>query len=394
MREFLLIWRREVSVRLRDWRFWLGILSLPLFFLLVGVVYFLFHRSAIPLRIYYPSEMAQLSPLSTSLLQFVPLSGSPTSPNLLQEREALLIVHDTTDWDEYSLYTRASLGSEEEAALRQTLHLTAQKHRLRRLGLPESLRTYLTQAPSLRIFQISASGEAKPYFPEGFTSLGSALISLLYLLISTAGWQILVSTLEEKSNRLAEYLLTHISPLTLLTAKLLAILFLTLLEGLIWTGGALLAAQRIPSLQAFLPLLRDLPWVWIGLFLVGGVFLYAFLFAIGGASSDSVTELSGIARIVQWPLLITFILCLQGAQNPDSALLRFLSDFPLSAPVAMPLRLLSGEVPLLEKGVALLFLYATAGLVAVATARLYARALLLYGQRLSWKALWGLLRKE
>jgi ABC-2 type transport system permease protein len=66
----------------------------------------------------------------------------------------------------------------------------------------------------------------------------------------------------------------------------------------------------------------------------------------------------------------------------------FLSHFPLTAPLAMPLRIASGTVSFWEIALSLALLAASILLSLRAVARFYAFGLLLYGQKLSWRELW------
>ena len=72
----------------------------------------------------------------------------------------------------------------------------------------------------------------------------------------------------------------------------------------------------------------------------------------------------------------------------DVEAITFLSYFPLSAPVAMPVRLFGGHVALWEPFTGLLILAATAAAALLLGSRLYEGSLLRTNGRTSWATAW------
>ncbi|MCX7606916.1 MAG: ABC transporter permease [Bacteroidia bacterium] len=395
MRVLGIILRREIEVRLRDWRFWITILSIPVLIVGVGGVIALLERDRPPITIYLPAELRELNLPSTKRLRFVSAPAATTLELKAQLREKegfLLRSPDTGNTATFLLYTKEPLPSVEEENLQRLLQTALQQERLRKIGLSPEKWAYLTTPPTLKTFVLSAKGE-ESQSASAVSFLGTLLSLFLFMIIISAGSQILLSVLEEKTNRLAEYLLTHISPAQLLTGKLLASLFLTFVQAGIWIAfgwGGLYAAgtKATPLLNA----LSTSSWGWTLCFLLGGILLYAFLYAAAGASSDSVTELSSFGQALQWPLLLSFILVSTSAMQPQHPITIFLSHFPLTSPLAMPLRFTLSEIKTWEKLLSLFLLGISILGGRYLAARLYQRALLLYGQKLSWKAIWHLLR--
>jgi ABC-2 type transport system permease protein len=86
---------------------------------------------------------------------------------------------------------------------------------------------------------------------------------------------------------------------------------------------------------------------------------------------------------VQLAVMVPFILV--PALRSDAAAIKFLSYFPLSAPVAMPARLFGGQVARWEPFAALLILAATAAATLLLGSRPYEGSLLRTNGR-TWRA--------
>ncbi|MCX8113300.1 MAG: ABC transporter permease [Bacteroidia bacterium] len=381
---------RELLIRLRDWRFWIGVLSLPLLMIIVGVIIALLRKTRTPTQIYLAGEAESLSLSNTSRFQFVVAPPLPLDSLKahLQKGQGLLTYRAGTPVAE--LYSRESFPASDLENLEQLLHDAILRKKLAEAGLTAEQTATLLTPPSLRTFILSEKGQVSR--SAGLVSLLSAALRfILLIIILSTGWQVLLSVLEEKTNRLAEYLLIYISPTELLTGKLLAGVALALLQGGIWLGFAAGIIGLLPIKPPLLPIAK-LPWGWIAVYVAGGILLYTLLYAAAGASSDSVTELSSFAQSLHWPLILSFILVsISNLQSGDPFSL-FLSHFPLTSPLAMPLRLVEGTVGWGERILSAVILWGSVWAARFMAARLYRHALLLYGQKLSWKAIWKFIR--
>lgn len=390
-----IVFLREVRVRLVSWQFWVSLLGLPLLIVAIGGVIALLHRARKPVKLYLVGQAQRLSFPPNSRFQFVeapPLPLDSLKANL-SDSDGLLVYNQEANSAVIEVYVRKALSSPELEALERLLQISVLEQKLDEIGVPPEKRYLILMPPVVRTFILSDKSKS-PQSAQALGGLSMMLSFVLFILIMSAGWQTLLSVLEEKTNRLAEYLLIYISPEQLLTGKLLAGIFLTVLQAAVWVGFAAVTFQAIASsTAAFLSVLSGLPWGWIGVYIVGGVLLYTFLYAIGGAASDSVTELSSFAQLLQWPLIIGFILISSASLEPNSPLSVFLSYFPLTSPLAMPMRLAGGGVESIELVLSAGILWGSVLWARSGAARIYRRALLLYGQKLSWKGIWSLLRR-
>ena len=220
-----------------------------------------------------------------------------------------------------------------------------------------------------------------PVQDEGRAAVGFIVGIVLYMAIMFSGQAIAMNVGMEKSTRIAEVLLAVLRPSQILVGSVIGIGLLTL--------GQLLALA-IPILTAItLTDGLDLPAVAaadIGLgvtwFLIGFL-IYAFLFAATAALVDKMTDVGSATMPVTVILVLSYIAAvIMVPMGPDSPLSTALSIFPLTAPMAMPIRWASGGVPVWQLAATMLLALATAVLLARLGSSVYQRALVVTGRRL------------
>ena len=116
-----------------------------------------------------------------------------------------------------------------------------------------------------------------------------------------------------------------------------------------------------------------------------GFALYSFLFAATASLVDKITEANSAIMPVTTTLVVVYMLSIIVVMgDPRSVWSTVLSIFPLSAPVAMPIRWAGGEVPVYQLILAMVLTAATAVLLVVVASSIYRRALLITGRRVKF----------
>lgn len=219
---------------------------------------------------------------------------------------------------------------------------------------------------------------------------GLAIAMLLYITIFIYGLNVLRGVLEEKQTRVAEVVISSVSPSRLLAGKVIGVGGVGLTQLVLWmTVSVLLYKVRQPLLERLgaggMPLsIPEISFamgaILLGFFVLGFLF-YAGLFAAVGATVNSEQE----AQQAQMPVVMLLATSVIFVQNvllaPDGGLARVLSILPFSAPVVMPLRMTVSAVPPLDIALGLL----SVGVGAVAStwlaSRIYRVGLLMYGKK-------------
>jgi ABC-2 type transport system permease protein len=218
---------------------------------------------------------------------------------------------------------------------------------------------------------------------------------LFYIMIFGTASLMLSSITSEKQNQVLEILMTSITPIQMLTGKIIALGLTGLLQTLVWSTSGLLLLRI--SGQAFgLSASFQLPasiLVWGGVFFLLGYALYGSLMAGVGALVPNLREASQATTVMIIPMIVPLVFISTLINDSNGALSIALSLIPFTAPVAMMTRLSAGPVPFWELGLAVLFLVAMVVLVVRAVSGMFRAQNLLSGQtfslRLFFQALTG-----
>ncbi len=170
---------------------------------------------------------------------------------------------------------------------------------------------------------------------------------LFYIVILGSSSMMLNSITNEKSNRVIEILLTSITPMQLLSGKIVALGLVGLLQTIVWSGTGLFIL-RLSGRSFALPIEFQLPTsilVWGIIFFILGFILYASLMAGVGALVSNIKEASQATTILVIPMVIPLVLLAPVIENSNGTLAVILSLFPFTSPVSMMTRLSAGNVP-------------------------------------------------
>jgi ABC-2 type transport system permease protein len=208
-----------------------------------------------------------------------------------------------------------------------------------------------------------------------------AVSLLFYLTVMGAAGYLLQGLSEEKNNRILEILLSSLRPIELLLGKLLGLGAIGLVQIAIWSLVSLtLFASQLDFAFLGLPDLTPLTGVLIVAYFLVGYLVYGSIYAGVGAVVPSPKESSQYTLLVALPVFIPLMLlgAITGAPNSRVALV--LSLFPLTAPLAMPMRLVVTAVPTLQWLLSLGLSLATAVVALWIATRLFRSQTLLSGQ--------------
>jgi ABC-2 type transport system permease protein len=120
-------------------------------------------------------------------------------------------------------------------------------------------------------------------------------------------------------------------------------------------------------------------------FFVGGYLIYASLFAMVGAASDSEADTQQLLFPVLIPLIFVLLLATFFLINPGGQAELWFSQIPFSSPMIMLQRVAGGTVSLWEVLVAIGILTITFILLTKLAAKVYRVGILMYGKKASWR---------
>jgi ABC-2 type transport system permease protein len=233
-----------------------------------------------------------------------------------------------------------------------------------------------------------AVGALQPPPPDRQKNAGIAFIGVLLLYGQLFGYGLWVATgvIEEKSSRIVEMLLSAIRPRQLLAGKIIGIGVLGLGQLLTIAGFAIGLALATGVHFAIGTAIWAALLV-IGWFILGYAF-YASLFAAAGSLVSRMEELQNVIVPINLTILVSFIISISSLQDPNSTIAVVASILPVSAALAMPVRIVLGVATGWQIALSLTLLIGSAVALVPVGGRLYAGAVLRTGSRVKLRDAW------
>lgn len=273
-----------------------------------------------------------------------------------------------------SLYTSSWVGGPFPVVVAQAVVALETSKRLLQAGLtPAQVAEVQSVQPPRQVSVGRAEDEAR-------AGIGFAVGIVLFLAITFAGNAIATTVAMEKSTRISEVLLAVLRPSQVLVGTVAAVGTVTLAQLLVLATPLAVSVQVTEDLQLPPVAAGDLAIAMI--WFVLGFLLYAFLFAASAALVDKITEVSSAIMPVTVVLTASYLMAITVvAGDPNGPWGVAASMFPLTAPIAMPVRWAGGEVPAYQLLLAMALTAATSVLLVWVASAIYRRALVITGHR-------------
>ncbi|MEZ5999366.1 ABC transporter permease [Hyphomonas sp.] len=403
MRNIYLVFRRDYLGYVKAWGFWLSLAAVPAL-MLIGSMFALFAAQSSPVRYYTVIEPGQLyaeaidaefarneaaakaedlaeqmqlpeGAMNNGAMQTLrerkfiavaPPAGSIDGlrPYLLGERfvsgplgekplfAAFILSEDgqTLEYwsDDVNINT---LRYEAEDAVRRL----ARKHALEAAGLdPDFIQNAddaAVEVPARRIRSVAeqeSAGAEVTLADKAPVFVAGALAYFLWLMVFSIIQYLLMGTIEERSNKIFDTLLTSVRMPELLAGKLLAVFAVTSTMMLVWglftlSGSAFLATQVPGAGSMITPFLAAAgsPQILLPALVsfVLGYIMYGMIFMALGSLCDTIQEaqtlLSPMMILLMLPMFAIFI----AFQDPGSPVVDFATWIPVFTPFLLILRM-------------------------------------------------------
>jgi ABC-2 type transport system permease protein len=213
---------------------------------------------------------------------------------------------------------------------------------------------------------------------------------LIYLMTTLYGVAVMRSVLEEKTNRIAEVLMSTIRASHLMAGKIVGVGSAAVAQVLIWVAiTSLIVSQSHRLGEGFsLPdTLQQALNVPLGtglllfLYFLLGFFLYASVFAMVGAAVTSEQEAQSVQFFALIPMIAPMLFLESILNAPLGTLATVLGIIPFTSPITMPMRMASTAVPPVEIAVSLALLVVGIAAVAWVAGKVYRVGILSTGKR-------------
>ena len=215
------------------------------------------------------------------------------------------------------------------------------------------------------------------------------MVFVLYMVIMMFGQKVAMSVVTEKTSRAMEVLITSASPVALMFGKILASSVAGIFQITAIFGSAFISYNINKSYfetNAVINTLFNFPASLVGyllIFFLLGFLIYSFLFGAMASTVSKIEDLSSVVMLIQIIFVAGFVVSTNAMTSGDvnSELMKGLSLFPLTSPMAMFTRIAMSEVPGLEILLSVALLILATILIGYIAAKIYRVGVLMYGTR-------------
>jgi ABC-2 type transport system permease protein len=237
--------------------------------------------------------------------------------------------------------------------------------------------------PALPVRALEAADDT-----EKQQSLAFVAVLVLYVQLIAYGFWLAAGIVEEKSSRIVEVLLATIRPRELLAGKIIGIgvvgLGQLLLIGVVGSAIAVAAGTLDLAGDAIGAVAVVLAWFFLG------YAFYSCMFAVAGALVPRQEDIQNSTGPLTLVLVGSFLLSFKAIDDPGGGLATALSFVPPTAPMIAPVRLIAGEMALVQVLLSAGVLLASTVVLVSLAARIYANAVLRTATRVklldAWRA--------
>ena len=227
---------------------------------------------------------------------------------------------------------------------------------------------------------------------------------LIYFILLIYGSQVMMGVMEEKTNRIAEIMVSSVKPFQLMVGKIIGIAAVALTQFLLWiififliynitkSGSATNSSMSAVVGQAQevfksinIPLLLGL----FAFYFLGGFFFYASLYAaIGSAVNEDMREAQSLSFPVTMIIIFAIFILTIAMQDPTSPIAVWGSIIPFTSPIVMMARVpygIPGTVPYWQLFLSMGLLIGGFLFMAWFAGKIYRTGILMYGKKPTWK---------
>lgn len=434
MNKTLIIIKREYLTRVRNKTFLLSTFLLPIVMLLFifGTAY-LTSKSLKQYKVAVKDESGlYVNKMDSSASAAFAYPDNISLANYKSRGyDGLLIIYSQNKSvpDSARLYSEKDLGLGTESAVKKQLQKINEEKLLLEKGVSraiiDSIRTESENDELLNFRSYKVKGSE---LKEGNKNL-SKLIGficgiIIYVTLFIYGASVMRGVMEEKTNRIAEVMVSSVKPFQLMLGKIIGIAAVGLTQLLLWILLIMILGSVLPlilpadtfqnvqqanqSIPGTMQQNRDMAaliqggigvdittvnwFVIVIIFLfyfLGGYLFYAALFAaVGSVINEDPQEAQSLMLPISMPIVFGFLMLGSTIDNPSGPLAFWGSMIPFTSPIVMMARVAGGvpeSVPYWQLALSMILLIGGFLFTTWLSAKIYRTGILMYGKKASWK---------
>ena len=317
--------------------------------------------------------------------------------------DGFVVIPANTDWEKglnnLPLQANRTIAVETAFAIQKRLNNVWTGVKNEKLGIDESKKKIMEAS----IVTISPVNIKDKNANSGIaTVIGIVSGFLIYIILMIYGSQVMMGVMEEKTNRIAEVIVSSVKPFQLMLGKILGIGLVAFTQILIWISFILIIynVSNIGNTSSVSGVVGQIQNVFTStnvplvlffftFYLMGGFFFYSSLFAaVGSAVNEDMREAQSLTLPMMMPIIFSMAIIGAVLKDPTGPIAVWGSIIPLSSPIIMMARIpfgVPGTVPWWQLGLSMTMLIAGFIFTTWFAGKIYRTGILMYGKKPSWK---------
>ncbi len=339
--------------------------------------------------------------------------------------EGILIVYSANRQtpDSVRLYTEKQLGLATDEAIKNQIQKINEDRLLMEKGVTrntlDSIKEQSKNSSSLNYRSYQVKGEEiKEDNKMLALAIGYASGFIIYIVLFIYGAAVMRGVMEEKTNRIAEVMVSSVKPFQLMLGKIIGIAAVGLTQLFLWIilifilsslSSVLIGPEALEQAQKMnesmpgmaqnntmaLKVLQAKTTVFsanwaliipcfIFYFLFGYLFYASLFAAVGSVVNEDPQEAQSLMLPITMPIILGIFIMMNAVQNPSGSLAVWGSIIPFTSPIVMMARIPFG-VPWWQLGLSMISLIIGFLFTTWMSAKIYRTGILLYGKKVTLK---------
>lgn len=435
MHKIFLIIKREYTTRVFNKRFFLLTFLMPL--LIVGVISASVYLSISgteqrKIAVIDQNGYIQTALKNTDQIEFAFPKDVDTTNYKEKGYSDILIIPKFTDAKkmDYILRSKKSMGLSLQNNISRKINAAIEDQMLKDAGIQQALLDSIhnaSEVAELKAYEDKGKGAASKESNAGLAmGIGYASGLLIYMTMFIYGAMVMRGVMEEKTNRIAEVIISSVKPFELMLGKIIGIGAVGITQFLMWIVliitllnvamgflphdvmtqvqhlqqnngqmqmGMVQASESAMKVYQFQHTMAVANWPLIIscfiFYFLGGYLFYSALFAaVGSAVNEDPQDAQSLMFPITMPLIFSYLLTNMVTQNPNTNIAFWASIIPFSSPMVMMARIAYGVPSAVGYGeLALSMITLIGGFIFTTwlSGKIYRTGILLYGKKITWK---------
>ena len=300
-----------------------------------------------------------------------------------------------------ALFTNRTMGNESSGRVESKLNNIWSEVKNERLGIDEDKKDILKNSTvdiySVNVHDATANSSVA-------STIGYVAGFLIYFILLVYGSQVMMGVMEEKTNRIAEVIVSSVKPFQLMLGKIVGIGLVALTQFFLWVAFIFIiynvtqaSGSNIGAMSGVVGGVQkvfgsiNIPVILFGFvfYFLGGFFFYASLYAaIGSAVNEDMREAQSLSFPITLLVIFSIAMMSIAMNDPTGPVAVWGSIIPFSSPIIMMARIpfgVPGTVPYWQLGLSMALLVAGFVFSVWLSGKIYRTGILMYGKKPTWK---------